>query len=73
MTYLEYKYRMEFNKEQYDEIDEYCKEKKDINWSASPWDVDSLNFLNEYDIPFIKIHFSNANESLSVKTKRRDR
>lgn len=54
MTYLEYKYRMEFNKEQYDEIDEYCKEKH-ISWSASPWDVDSLNFLNEYDIPFIKI------------------
>ena len=54
MTYLEYKHRMEFNKEQYDEIDKYCKEKS-ISWSASPWDTDSLNFLCEYDIPFIKI------------------
>lgn len=54
MTYLEYKYRMEFDKDQYDYIDMYCKE-KDIAWSASPWDLDSLNFLNQYDIPFIKL------------------
>ena len=54
MTYLDYKYKVEFNKEQYDEIDSYCKD-KDIKWSASPWDLDSLEFLNQYDVPFIKI------------------
>lgn len=54
MTYLEYKYKVEFGKTEYDEIDSYCKE-KGIAWSASPWDLDSLNFLNQYDIPFIKI------------------
>ena len=54
MTYLDYKYKVEFNQNQYDEIDIYCKE-KDIKWSASPWDIDSLDFLNQYDIPFIKI------------------
>jgi len=54
MTYLEYKYRVEFGKEEYDEIDRYCKE-QGIAWSASPWDLDSLSFLNQYDIPFIKI------------------
>lgn len=54
MTYLDYKYKVEFNKSDYDKIDEYCKS-KDIHWSASPWDIDSLNFLIEYDIPFIKI------------------
>lgn len=54
MTYLEYKHKIEFGKEEYDEIDSYCKE-KGIAWSASPWDLDSLNFLNQYDIPFIKI------------------
>jgi N-acetylneuraminate synthase len=54
MTYLEYKHMVEFGKEQYDEIDAYCKE-KEIAWSASPWDLDSLDFLNGYDIPFIKI------------------
>ena len=54
MTYLDYKYRVEFEKEEYDEIDRYCKE-KGIEWSASPWDMDSLEFLNGYDIPFIKL------------------
>lgn len=54
MTYLEYKYKVEFDKEEYDEIDRYCKE-KGIAWSASPWDLDSLEFLNQYDLPFIKI------------------
>ncbi len=54
MSYLQYKYLMEFDKEQYDQIDEYCKQ-KDIAWSASPWDMDSLQFLEQYDLPFIKM------------------
>ena len=54
MTYLEYKYKVEFEKKEYDEIDEYCKE-RGLDWSASPWDLDSLKFLEQYDIPFIKI------------------
>ena len=54
MTYLEYKYKVEFEKPEYDEIDQYCKS-KGIKWTASPWDLDSLDFLNQYNIPFIKI------------------
>ena len=54
MTYLEYKYKVEFGKEEYDEIDRYCKE-QGIAWSASPWDLDSVEFLTQYDIPFIKL------------------
>jgi len=54
MSYLEYKHRMEFGKEEYDQIDRYCID-KGIAWSASPWDIDSLEFLQQYDIPFIKM------------------
>ena len=54
MTYLEYKLRTEFGRDEYDEIDDYCK-KQSIAWSASPWDMDSLKFLEQYDIPFIKV------------------
>jgi len=54
MTYLEYKYKVEFGEKEYNEIDNYCKEKK-ISWSASPWDLDSLKFLNQYDLPFLKL------------------
>lgn len=54
MSYLDYKYKVEFGKEEYDQIDLYCKQ-QGICWSASPWDLDSLNFLSKYDLPFIKI------------------
>jgi N-acetylneuraminate synthase len=54
MTYLEYKHKVEFNKKEYDEIDAYCKQ-QDIAWSASPWDMESLKFLSQYNIPFIKL------------------
>ena len=54
ITYLEYKKKVEFGKKEYDYIDAYCKEKP-IAWSASPWDIPSLQFLLKYDIPFIKI------------------
>ena len=48
MTYLEYKHKIEFGKEEYDEIDRYCKE-KGIKWFASVWDSDSVNFMSQYN------------------------
>lgn len=56
MTYLEYKKKLEFGREEYDQINAFCKELQ-ITWTASVWDVDSVNFMLWYknDIPFIKI------------------
>ena len=54
MTYLDYKKHIEFEKREYDEINQYCKDKP-ISWTASPWDMPSLEFLIQYDVPFIKI------------------
>jgi N-acetylneuraminate synthase len=54
MTYLEYKYRVEFEKEQYDYIAKYCAEKP-VDWTASVWDLDSLEFCLPYDLPFLKV------------------
>jgi N-acetylneuraminate synthase len=45
---------LEFGKEEYDEIDRYCKE-VGISWSASAWDIDSQHFLQQYDLPFNKV------------------
>lgn len=47
MTYLEYKHRIEFGKEEYDVIDAYCAE-KGIGWFASVWDKDSVDFMCQY-------------------------
>ena len=54
MTYLEYKKRIEFNIDQYEIIDNYCK-KKNIIWFASPWDIPSIDFIEEFDVPCYKI------------------
>ena len=54
IKYIDYKHKVEFEKEEYDIIDEYCKSKP-IDWTASVWDLPSLDFLTKYDVPFIKI------------------
>jgi len=48
------KYGIEFEKPEYNIIDDYCKE-LDIPWFASPWDETSVDFICGYDIPYIKI------------------
>jgi len=53
-TNREQKNGLEFGREQYDEIDAYCKE-KGIEWLASAWDVESQKFLRAYDLNFNKI------------------
>jgi len=53
-TNREQKEGLEFGKDEYDEIDRYCKEKK-IYWSASAWDLESQEFLRGYNLPFNKV------------------
>jgi N-acetylneuraminate synthase len=45
---------LEFSKSDYDVIDAYCKS-KEIEWTASAWDLDSLEFIEKYAPPFHKI------------------
>ena len=47
MSYLDYKWKIEFDRSDYDEIDDYCAKKK-INWFASVWDDDSVDFMRKY-------------------------
>ena len=50
----EQKEGLEFGKKDYDIINAYCYEKK-IQWFASPWDVNSVDFLKSYDCKYNKI------------------
>jgi len=45
---------LEFGFEQYQKIDEFCRE-MDIPWLASPWDEPSVDFLEKFPVPFYKI------------------
>ena len=53
-TQRDQKMGLEFNKEQYQEIDDYCK-KKNIDWFASAWDLKSQKFLKQFNCKFNKI------------------
>ena len=45
---------LEFDIEEYKEIDRYCREVK-IDWFASCWDEESVNFIAQFDVPCFKI------------------
>ncbi|WP_305917950.1 N-acetylneuraminate synthase family protein [Nonomuraea turcica] len=49
MTYLEYKERTEFGRDEYRQIAKYCDE-RGVHWFASPWDVPSIEFLEDMDV-----------------------
>jgi N-acetylneuraminate synthase len=54
ISYLEYRYKVEFGQAEYQEIDNYCKA-LGIDWLTSAWDTQSLAFIEAFDPPAHKI------------------
>jgi N-acetylneuraminate synthase len=54
ITYMEYRYKVEFGYEQYAEIDRYCKQ-QGITWFASCWDIPSVDFIEQFAPPCYKV------------------
>ncbi|UBQ03476.1 N-acetylneuraminate synthase family protein [Curtobacterium sp. TXMA1] len=54
MTYLEYRYRVEFDREQYIEIGDHAT-LRGLDWFASPWDEPSVDFLEDLNVVAYKI------------------
>ena len=48
------KHGLEFDKEDYQEIDKFCRQVK-IPWFVSPWDEGSVDFMEQFDTPVYKI------------------
>ena len=53
-TQREQKEGLEFGRQEYEEIDRHCKLKK-VEWFASAWDLNSLKFLNQFNLKYNKI------------------
>ncbi len=45
---------LEFSRADYNEIDRYCRE-KEIEWTASAWDVESQKFIQKYNLKYNKV------------------
>ena len=54
MTYLDYRYRVEFDRAQYIEIGDYAT-LRGLAWFASPWDEPSVDFLEEINVVAYKV------------------
>jgi N-acetylneuraminate synthase len=54
MTYMDYRRRIEFDTEEYREIDRYCRERKML-WFASVWDKPSVDFVEAFQPPCYKV------------------
>src|SRR3990170_9045401 len=52
---------LEFDFKAYQEIDRYCKE-IGITWFASAWDIPSVDFLEQFDVPVYKIPSARNND-----------
>lgn len=48
MKYIDYRHRVEFGYDEYNEIDSYC-EKKKIDWFASCWDEQAIEFIEQFN------------------------
>jgi N-acetylneuraminate synthase len=70
ITYLDYRYKVEFNEEQYREIDRYCKEKK-IAWMVSVWDEPSVDFMEKFDTPAYKVPSASLTDHHLLKRVRK--
>ena len=54
VTQREQKMGLEFDADDYQEIESYCK-KKNIEWFASAWDVNSQKFLRQFNSKYNKV------------------
>lgn len=62
ISYLEYRYKVEFNHQDYKEIDRYCKE-KGIIWYTSCWDEESVDFIDAFSPPCYKVASASLTDS----------
>lgn len=70
ISYLDYRYKVEFEKPEYDEIDRYARE-LGIDWFASVWDEPSVDFLEAYSPLCYKIPSASLTDSALLKHVRR--
>ncbi len=47
ISYLDYRYKVEFDEQQYHEIDELCKQ-IGLDWFVSVWDQESVDFMEKF-------------------------
>jgi len=69
MTYIDYRHKVEFTKEDYAEIDLFCRV-QGIDWFASCWDEEAVDFIEQFNPPLYKMASASLTDhALIEKTK----
>lgn len=69
MTYIDYRHKVELGLNDYSEIDLYCR-KNEIDWFASCWDEESVEFIEQFDVPIYKVASASLTDIELIKKKR---
>jgi N-acetylneuraminate synthase len=69
ISYMEYREKVEFGFDEYSQIDEYCKA-NNVLWCASCWDEPSVDFIEQFDVPFFKIASASLTDEGLLKRNR---
>lgn len=70
ITYLDYRYKVEFGKEEYSQIDKLCKQ-LGIDWMVSVWDEPSVDFMEQFDTPAYKVPSASLTDLSLLKYARK--
>ncbi|NCP88048.1 MAG: N-acetylneuraminate synthase [Anaerolineae bacterium CG_4_9_14_3_um_filter_57_17] len=70
ISYLDYRYKVEFGLEQYREIDRTCKE-TGIDWLVSVWDEPSVDFMEQFATPAYKVPSASLTDLALLKYARK--
>jgi N-acetylneuraminate synthase len=66
ITYLDYRYKVEFGEKEYAEINRYAKE-LGITWFASVWDEPSVDFMEQYQPVCYKVPSASLTDTALLK------
>jgi N-acetylneuraminate synthase len=66
MTYIDYRHKMEFSKEEFGEIVDHCKN-RGITWFASCWDEVAVDFISQFDPVIYKIASASLTDHALLK------
>ncbi len=69
MTYIDYRRKVEFTEDQYKMIDAICRE-EGIQWFASCWDEEAVDFMERFDTPVYKVASASLTDADLLKKKR---
>jgi N-acetylneuraminate synthase len=70
ITYLDYRHRVEFGRDEYEIIDRYCRD-KGITWFASCWDAPSVDFIEAFEPVCYKVQSAALTDELLLDRLRR--